>query len=70
MQPRIHHLVQSIFPKQDSKVLEIRFDLSSYSDIELIKKVKLSECQNTKDAVCSILHDRGYTPAEIAILTN
>ena len=50
-------------------MLEIKYNLSSYSNFELLKKNKKTECQTIRTAIRSILYERGYTPAEISLLT-
>lgn len=70
MRPRIRKLLHSFYSFPNSKVLELKYNLSSYSDFDLLKKSKKSNCQNVRDAVGSILYERGYNPAEISLLTN
>lgn len=69
MRPRIRKLLHSFYSTPDSKTLEMKYNLSGYSDFELLKKIKKSNCQNIKTAIQSILYERGYTPAEISLLT-
>jgi len=47
----------------------MKYNLSSYSDLDLLKKIQKSNCQNLRTAIGSILYERGYTPAEITLLT-
>ena len=70
MRPRIHKFLHSFYSPPNSKVLEMKYNLSSYSDLDLVKKIQKSSCQNLRTAICSILYERGYTPAEITLLTN
>lgn len=68
MRPRIRKFLSFLYSVPNRKVLEIKYNLSSYSDFELIKKNKMTQCQNIKEAISKILFERGYTPAEISIL--
>lgn len=70
MRPRIRKFLHSFCSPPNSKVLEMKYNLSSYSDLDLVKKIQKSSCKNLRTAVCSILYERGYTPAEITLLTN
>lgn len=70
MRPRIRKFLHSFYSTPNSKVLEMKYNLSSYSDLDLLKKIQKSSCQNLRVAICSILYERGYTPAEITLLTN
>lgn len=69
MRPRIRKFLHSFYSTPNSKVLEMKYNLSSYSDLDLLKKIQKSSCQNLRTAICSILSERGYTPAEISLLT-
>jgi len=69
MRPRIRKFLHRFYSIQNSKILEIKYNLSGYSDFELFKKIKKSNCQNIRTAIGSILYERGYTPAEISLLT-
>lgn len=70
MRPRIRKFLHSFYSTPNSKVLEMKYNLSSYSDLDLLKKIQKSSCQNLRAAICSILYERGYTTAEITLLTN
>ena len=70
MRPRIRKFLHSLYSSPNSKVLELKYNLSGYSDLDLVKKIQKSSCQNLRTAICSILYERGYTPAEITLLTN
>ncbi len=70
MRPRIRKFLTSLYSTPDSKVLEIKFNLSHHCDFELFKKLKKTNCQSIKNAIHSILYERGYTTAEISLLTN
>ena len=69
MRPRIRKFLHCFFSTPNSKMLEIKYNLSSYSNFELLKKNKKTECQTIRTAIRSILYERGYTPAEISLLT-
>lgn len=69
MRPRIRKFLHSFYSSPNSKVLEMKYNLSSYSDLDLLKKIQKSNCQNLRTAIGSILYERGYTPAEITLLT-
>lgn len=68
MRPRIRKFLSFLYSIPDTKVLEIKYTMSSYSDFELIKKNKMTQCKNIREAISNILFERGYTPAEISIL--
>ncbi len=69
MRPRIRKFLTSLYSTPDSKALEIKFNLSSHCDFELLKRLK-NELPKHKNAIRSILYERGYTTAEISVLTN
>ena len=70
MRPRIPQFLKSLCSTPNSKVLAIKYNLSHDCDFTLLRKVKHSNCQSIKTAIRSILHERGYTPAEISVLIN
>ena len=70
MRPRIRKFLHSLYSSPNSKVLELKYNLSGYSDLDLLKKNKKSNCQNIRAAITSMLYERGYTPAEISLLTS
>ena len=70
MRPRIRKFLHSLYSSPNSKVLELKYNLGGYSDLDLIKKNKKSNCQNIRAAITSILYERGYTLAEVSLLTN
>lgn len=70
MRPRISKFLHSIYSPLNFKALELAYNLDNYSDLELLKKNKKSQCENIQTAISRILYERGYTPAEISVLIN
>lgn len=70
MLPRIRRFLHSLYSSPNKKILETKYNLSGYSDFDLLKKIRKSSCQNIRIAIGIILCERGYTPAEISVLTH
>jgi hypothetical protein len=40
MRPRIRKFLHSLYSSPNSKVLELKYNLSGYSDLDLLKKIR------------------------------